>query len=49
MRQFIEVNEDPERGLGITLCNYCSKPIGLSGFQYDPQNQTIIHTFHLLN
>lgn len=44
LSQYIKIQED----LSVTtLCDYCEKPIGLSGFQYDPVKETIVHSYHL--
>ena len=45
-RKYVEVNEDPDRG-AITMCHFCEKPIGLSGFEYDPEKGSMVHSYHL--
>ena len=46
LSKHVEVNEDPERGV-ITMCHFCDKPIGLSGFEYDPEKGSMVHSYHL--
>ena len=44
LSEFVRIQQDFTK---TTLCDYCEKPIGLSGFQYDPVKESIVHSYHL--